>query len=162
MMYHNNNMKMNMNAAESRAKIRLLIILSVVLLAACAVMGILMMRNSAYKTQAVQEFNRRINGALSSAVAEVNKMAGASGSNSMSQLGRVRQYVYCMEQLNDLSMDLAGGENGRIVSSAVFNTLYADLDEYEKVVQGNKSSTLEVRTKLQEDLTALQGLLQGN
>jgi len=58
-------------------------------------------------------------------------------------------------------MDLAGGENGRLVSAAAFKTLYADLDEFEKVLQGNKSSTLDVRTKLFEDLVALQGLLLG-
>ncbi|MBE5786458.1 MAG: hypothetical protein E7324_02840 [Clostridiales bacterium] len=160
MMYHNN-MKMNMNAAEAKAKMRLLIIVAVVLAVGCAVLGVLMMKNSAYKTQAGQEFSRRMNGAVSSAVDEVNRMSGAAASDSMSRLARVRQYVYFMEQLNDLSMDLAGGENGRLVSAAAFKTLYADLDEFEKVLQGNKSSTLDVRTKLFEDLVALQGLLLG-
>ena len=114
MMYHNN-MKMNMNAAEAKAKMRLLIIVAVVLAVGCAVLGVLMMKNSAYKTQAGQEFSRRMNGAVSSAVDEVNRMSGAAASDSMSRLARVRQYVYFMEQLNDLSMDLAGGENGRLV-----------------------------------------------
>ena len=73
----------------------------------------------------------------------------------------MRQYVYYMEQLNSLSISLAGGEAGRLISADRFTTLYADLETMENLIQLSTTSTLDARTLLQNHLTELQDALPG-
>ena len=77
------------------------------------------------------------------------------------RLARVRQYVYYMGQLNSLSISLAGGEAGRLISADRFTTLYADLETMENLIQLSTTSTLDARTLLQNHLTELQDALPG-
>ena len=70
----------------------------------------------------------------------------------------VRQYVYNIDQLNDISTSISG-EQGRLVPHQAITALYDDLDVYEKLVQTATSSTLEIRTTLLTHLTALKELI---
>lgn len=151
-----------MNDRDLRLRVRVLTVICVLLLLSTAVLAMVMVRNNAYRAQAQQQFSQRMINSISSAVDEVNRMSGVAASDTSARLSRVRQYIYHMDQLNDLSMKLAGGENGRLVSAAAFTTIYQDLDNFESVLQGSKSSTLDIRTQLLADLTALQTMLSGN
>ena len=66
-----------------------------------------------------------------------------------------------MEQLNSLSISLAGGEGGRLAPDAYFTQLYSDLDTFEAIVQQSTTSTLDIRSQLLNHLTQLQALLGG-
>jgi len=162
MMYHNKSVKMNMNVNDLKIQRRVLCFLCVALLVGCVVMGTLMGRNSAYRNQAKQQFSQRMISAVASAIDEVNRMSGVAASNTTARLARVRQYVYHMDQLNELSIQLAGGESGRLISANALNTLFNDLDAFEALVQGSKSSTMDIRTQLLDHLTMLQTALIGN
>lgn len=162
MMYHNKNMKVNMNISDMKMQRRVLTIICLLLLAGCIVLGMMMVRNSAYRTQAQQQLSQRVITSLANAVDEVNRMSGVAASNTSARLARARQYVYHMGQLNDLSIQLSGGESGRLISETVMETLYADLDAFEALVQGSKNSTMDIRTQLLNHLTTLQTVLIGN
>lgn len=97
--------------------------------------------------------------ASASAVEEVGRLGSIVTSNASARLARVRQYVFYMDQLNSLSISLAGSEAGRLVSADRFTTLYADLETMENLIQLSTTSTLDARTLLQNHLMELQDAL---
>jgi len=162
MMYHNKNMKVNMNISDMKMQRRVLVMICLVLLLACIVLGMLMIRNNTYRAQSQQQLSQRVITSLANAVDEVNRMSGVAASNTSARLARVRQYVYHMDQLNELSIQLSGGESGRLISAAVMETLYADLDAFEALIQGSKNSTMDIRSQLLNHLITLQSVLIGS
>ena len=162
MMYHNKSVKMSMNVNDLKIQRRVLCFLCALLLVACVVLGTLMVRNNAYRANARQQFSQRMITAVANAVDEVNRMSGVAASNTTARLARVRQYIYHMDQLNEMSIQLSGGENGRLISANAIDTLFSDLDAFEALVQGSKSSTMDIRTQLLDHLTMLQTALIGN
>ena len=67
-----------------------------------------------------------------------------------------------MEQLNAVSMALAGGESGRLAPDDAFSALYNDLNNFESITQQATTSTLDARTQLLNHLTLLQGILSNH
>ena len=136
-----------------------LLITCAVLLILVAVLGFFTVRNMGYQGRVQSQINQRMYSASASAVEEVGRLGSIVTSNASARLARVRQYVFYMDQLNSLSISLAGGEAGRLVSADRFTTLYADLETMESLIQLSTTSTLDARTLLQNHLMELQDAL---
>ena len=161
MMYGSNRQRSRMNQPDLFLQRRVLLIACILLLGLVIALGFVAVRNGAYKDRAEMQFSQRMYAAASSAVNEVNRMGGYTTSSTNSQLSRIRQYIYYMEQLNSLSISLAGGEGGRLAPDAYFTQLYSDLDTFEAIVQQSTTSTLDIRSQLLTHMTQLQTLLGG-
>jgi hypothetical protein len=116
------------------------------------------MQAASYRTAAQQQFTKRISSAVIDAIDQVSRLTGGVQSNSSSKLAMVRQYVFNIDQINEISTAISG-EAGRLVPHEAITALYDDLDTYELLVQTATSSTLEIRTTLLTHLTALKELI---
>lgn len=141
-----------------RPRQSMLIVIIVILMAAVAFLSISYMRANNYRSAVEQQFTKRINSAVIDAIEQVNRLSGGVQANSASRLAVVRQYVYSIDQYNQISTSISG-EAGRLVPQEAIIALYDDLDTYDKLVQTATSSTLEIRTTLLTHLTALKELL---
>ena len=137
---------------------RILFALMVLLIVGVVLLSTLYVQASAYRSTAQQQFTKRISSAVIDAIDQVNRLTGGVQSNSSSKLALVRQYVYCIDQINEISTAI-NGEAGRLVPHEAITALYDDLDTYELLVQTATSSTLEIRTTLLTHLTALKELI---
>ena len=137
----------------------MLLIFCAVLLVLSAVLGFFTIRSMGYEGKVHGQIGQRMYSACASAIDEVDRLGSIVTSNASARLARVRQYVYYMDQLNSLSISLAGGEGGRLVSADRFTTLYTDLETVENLIQLSTTSTLDARTLLQKHLTELQSVL---
>lgn len=160
-MMYRNSQKVHLNAADTRLQRRVLLIACAVLLIATIALSVSTASNGAYRGRAEAQLSQRMLGAAASAIDEVNRMAGMVTSNTTARLAKVRQYVYYMEQLNEVSMALAGGEGGRLAPDDAFTALYNDLANFESITQQATTSTLDARTQLLNHLTLLQSILAG-
>lgn len=142
-----------------RLQKRVLLITCAVLLIACAVLGALWLKNMDYKGKVQVQISQRMYSASASAQEEINKLSSIVTSNASARLARVRQYVFYMDQLNSLSISLAGSESGRLVNADYFTALYADLENMENLLALSTTSTIDARTLLQTHLTQLQNAL---
>lgn len=148
----------NTISVGTRMQRRLVIALLILLVAAVIVLGLLFIRADAYRSAARQQFAKRITSSVIDAIDQVSRLTGSVQSNSSVRLAMIRQYVYNIDQLNEISTSISG-EAGRLVPQEAITALYDDLDVYEKLVQTATSSTLEIRTTLLTHLTALKALL---
>ncbi len=129
-----------------------------VLIVAVIVLSIAYGRAAAYRSAMEQQFQMRIQSALIDAIEQANRLTGSVQANSAARLSMVRQYIYSIDQYNQMNI-VVNGEKGRLVPQEAFVALYEDLETYEKLVQTATSSTLEIRTSLTVHLTALQQAL---
>ena len=139
----------------SRTRQNILVATIAVLMVAVIVLSIMYARTIRYQNAMEQQFQRRVNSALIDALEQANRLTGSVQANSASRLALIRQYVYSIDQYNQMSI-VVKGESGRLVPQEAITTLYNDLDAYDKLVQTATSSTLEIRTDLTLHLTALQ------
>ncbi|MCI5565629.1 MAG: hypothetical protein MR400_08050 [Clostridiales bacterium] len=160
-MMYRNSQKVHMNATDTRMQRRILAALCLVFLITTIFFGVTAVRNAVYQKNARTQFNQRMLSAASSAIDEVNRMAGMVTSNTASRLAKVRQYVYLMDQLNAISIALSG-EGGRLAPAEAFTALYSDLDAMEALMQTATASTLDSRTVLLAHLTYLKDCLTGD
>ena len=123
---------------------------------AVLVLVIILIRTGTPGVNVHSEIMARINSDLSSAITVLNRMDRSTTSKTMSDIGRIRQYVYAIEEMNKLSIAL---ESNRLISDDVFAALYSDIDSFEALLSGAKSSTLDAQTLLLTHLTNLQTLL---
>ena len=144
--------------ADLRFHRRVLLIVCIILLAAVAFLATTLIRGNYTQDRVRYQLTQRMHSACTAAVDEVNRIGGITASNTPSQLGKVRQYIYYMEQLNAMSISMYG-ESSRLVQDDAFVALYSDLDTFEAQVQQAKSSTIDVRTMLLTHLRALQAYL---
>ena len=136
-----------------------ILLTSVIILVLAVVFLIVSYGNAdGYRKSVRQQFDKRIYSCVIDAIEQVNRLTGGVQANSTSRLAMVRQYIYCIDQFNLISLSI-GGEEGRLVPQEAILALYDGLDTYEKLVQTATSSTLEVRTALLTHLTALKELL---
>ncbi len=141
-----------------RPQRRLYVTLLVLMAVALVAVSIGYFQAAGYRNAAKQQIARRLNSAVIDAIDQVNRMAGGVQSSSSQRLSMVRQYVYSIDQFNDLSISISG-EEGRLVPNEAIAALYDDLDTYERIVQTATSSTLEIRTNLLTHLTVLKSML---
>ncbi len=127
-----------------------------VLLITVLVLVIILIRSGPSGVNVHSEIMARINSDLSSAITVLNRMDRSTTSKTMSDIGKIRQYIYAIEEMNKLSIAL---ENVRLISDDVFTALYSDLDNFDSLISGAKSSTLDAQTLLLTHLTNLQTLL---
>jgi len=135
---------------------RVLLAACAVLLAAVVILGILVIRSGSYQDRVKVQISQRMYSASTAAIDEVNRLGSIVTSNASARLGRVRQYIYYMEQLNAMSISLAGGERGRLVPGDAFTALYSDLESFEALLQQSTTTTLDTRSLLLTHLQALQ------
>lgn len=137
---------------------RMLALLSLALLAGVIALAIWGIHQAGTINRTRERLERRINSSLVDAINEVSRLTGGVQSNTSSKLALVRQYVFNIDQMNNIAIEIFG-EGGRIVPAEAVSALYHDLDLYETTIQTATSSTLEIRTTTLTHLTALQAIL---
>lgn len=142
----------------TKAQQRLLFVGLVLVLAAAIALGILYSAASARNRQAQRQYVSRVSSNLVDAIGQTSRMASGVQSNSSMKLGQIRQHVYAMDQINNISLAVSG-EGGRIIPQEALTALYSVLDRYEAAVQTATGNTLELRTLLLTHLMSLQELL---
>jgi len=159
MMYGKSRPRVILQQGNLRLQRRVLMIVCAALLIAVIILTVAVIRNSVFRRQTQTQLSQRMVSAAASAVDEVNRMSSIATSSTNARLARVRQYVYCMEQFNLMSIALSG-ESGRLASNEAFTALYADLETFEAQTQSATTSTLDTRANLLSHLSDLQsGLL---
>ena len=128
----------------------------IVLFIAVLVLVIILIRSGTPGINVHSEIMSRINSDIASAITILNRMDRSTTSKTLSDIGRIRQYVYAVEELNRLSIAL---EHNRLINDEVFTVLYNDLDNFDSLISGAKSSALDALTLLKTHLTNLQALL---
>lgn len=140
---------------------KVLLIVCAVLLLGCVALGSVVGHTAVFKSNTDKQLSQRMLNCVSDAIAEVNRMSSVVSSGTATRLGVVRQYVYCMDQMNQISISLHGN-SGRLAPQEAFDALYNDIEAFETLTQTATSSTLDVRTLLLTHLTNLQVLLSEN
>ena len=159
MMYRNSRPRVQVNTADLRLQRRVLLIACAVLLTAAVVLGVLYFPGRAYHNQVQVQIHQRMYSTCSSAVDEVNRLGSIVTSSASSRIGRVRQYIYYMEQLNAIIVSL-DGKGASLVPDDVFPTLYSDLETLEELILQSTSPTLDARSTLLTHLKTLQAYLE--
>ncbi|MBQ7455843.1 MAG: hypothetical protein IJS53_05305 [Clostridia bacterium] len=150
--------QMRQDPAAMRKRMRILTILLVMALTACAVLGAEMLRKSAVVNTAQKQLQLRVRSCCADAKNLAERLPSTVQSNTASSLANIRQSIYAMEQLNNTAIALFG-EAGRLVPSEAFTALYSDIDTYFSIIQVNTVSVMETRELLINHLAALQALL---
>ena len=158
MMYRKPQLRIPVTNEDLRLHRRVLLISCAVLLIAAVVFGTLYFTGNGYRTQVQLQIRQRMYSASSAAVDEVNRMGSIITSSASSRIGRVRQYIYYMEQLNALTISL-DGNGANLVPDDTFPTLYGDLEKLEELILQSTSPTLDTRTLLLTHLQTLQAYL---
>ena len=135
-----------------------LLIVCALMLGAVVILSAMLIKNK--DTQAVYEtqIHVRMLGAVNSAINEVNSMSGVVTTSAATRLSRVRQYVYLMEQLNQMLQAVSGG--GQLISGDQIAYLFEALDSFESAIQQSVSNPLDLRTQLLNQLTEIQTQLR--
>lgn len=157
-MYQNTRPRMQLTSAELRLQRRVLLIACAVLLAAAITFGVLYFPASGYHSQVQVQVHQRMYSTCTSAIDEVNGLGSIVTSSAVSRIGRVRQYIYYMKQLNSIIVAL-DGKGASLVPDDVFPTLEADLQTLEELILQSTSPTLDARTTLLDHLQKLQDYL---
>ena len=158
MMYRKSQPRMQLSNADLRLQRRVLLITCAVLLTAAVVLTVLYIPSSAYRNRVQVQSRQRLYSTCSSAIDEVNRLGSIVTSSASSRIGRVRQYIYYMEQLNDINISLEG-KGASLVPDDVFPTLYSDLETLEELILQSTSPTLDARSQLLTHLQTLQAYL---
>ena len=154
MMYRKTRQRVHMNRGDLKLQRRVLLIVCAVLLIAVAALTIRLLNHSGFEGRTVSEIQTRMYDTCQSAYAVVSHMNGGTGSSSLaSQAAIAQQYVYYMEQLNDLHGTLCGS---LLVSRDYFTTLESDLSKLEAMTQQATQSTQGIRNDLFNHLAALR------
>lgn len=145
-------------ASFTRKTKRILLGLLVFFVAATIALSAVVVRATVFERNTDKQLSQRMMNCISGAIEQVNQMSSVVNSGTATRLGIVRQYVYTMDQLNEISISLHGS-SGRLAPQEAFEALYSDIEEFEKLTQTATSSTLDARTLLLTHLTNLQLLL---
>lgn len=158
MMYRNSRPRMQVTNTGLRLQRRVLLITCAVLLTATVVLGVLYFPGRTYHNQVQVQIRQRLYSACSSTIDEVNRLGSIITSSASSRIGRVRQYIYYMEQLNAIIVSL-DGKGASLVPDDVFPTLNSDLETLEEMILQSTTPTLNARSQLLTHLQTLQAYL---
>lgn len=137
---------------------KVMLIVMAVLLVLVIVLGIRSISLSSFRGRAEESFHHSMSSNVSSAISMANKLESTTNSTTSYSLGLVRQYIYSLNQINQMCAGLTGKT---YVPQEAFTALFADLDEYQELVLSNKKSTVETREKLLTHLVLVQGYING-
>lgn len=129
------------------------------LLTVAVVMSVISINAVSFRQNTQRQFSQRMINYSSDAIDQVTRLSSSVQSNTTAKLSLIRQYIYAMDQMNEMSIALSG-DKGRLAPEEAFTALFSDLTAYELQVQTATSSTLENRTFLLDHLTALKKLLE--
>ncbi len=158
MLYRKPLARIQLTNADLRMHRRVLLIVCAVTLTAAVIFGVLYFSDRGYRPQVHTQIHQRMYSACNSAIDEVNRLGSIVTSSASSRIGRVRQYIYYMEQLNAMTVSL-DGKGASLVPDDAFPTLYGDLENLEELILQSTSPTLDARTLLLTHLQALQAYL---
>ena len=144
-----------------RLQYRILLVAVVILLAATVVLAVMTVSATTMVRKSRDQYKQAMSSNVSNAISVVSRMDSVTVSTTSQRLGVIRQYVYAMEQVNRISIQMFGEGQGRYVPDDAFTALYQDLDNYETLVQSAKSSTVETRELLITHLKLVQGYITG-
>ncbi len=145
-----------------RLRYRIMLVAVVVLAVAVVLLSIGTISGNSFRAHSRSQYAQAMANNVSNAISVANRLESVTVSTTSQRLGVIRQYVYAMEQLNRLSIQLFGEAQGRYVPDDAFPALYQDLDNYDGLVQSAKSSTVEVRELLINHLSLVQGYINGD
>ncbi len=135
---------------------RALLAVCAALLILSAVLGFFVIRGAGYEGRVQGQISQRMYSASAAAIDEVDRLGSIVTSNASARLARVRQHIYYMEQLNDLSISLTGN---RLAPDDAFTVLNSDLETFEELLQQSTTTPLNARSLLITHLQALQTVL---
>ena len=153
---YSHQVRQNMN--QYRLRNILILSLLVVSLLGCIVLASLYGNAADYRSNARDQIESSILSDLANARTLAERLTSSVQSNTTTTLSQIRQYIYSIDQMNELSMAL-DGDAGSIVPGEAITALYQDIDAYFSIIQTNTSSVLETRTLLVNHLNALQAVL---
>ena len=143
-----------------RLRYRILLVAVIVLGIATAFLAVTTITSTRLIGKSRDQYAQAMSSNVANALSVANRMDSVTLSNTSQRLGLIRQYIYAMEQINRVSIQLFG-EGGRFVPDDAFTALYKDLDDYEALVQSAKFSTVEVRELMILHLNSVQAYLNG-
>lgn len=136
-----------------------MLIVMAVLFALVIFLGIRNISLSSFRNRAEDSFYHSLSSNVSSAISVANRLDSTTSSTTSYTLGLVRQYIYSLDQTNQMCANLTG----RVyVPQDAFTALYTDLDSYQTLVLSNKKSTVETREMLLTHLSLVQGYINGD
>ena len=136
-----------------------MLIVMAVLFALVIFLGIRSISLSSFRNRAEDSFYHSLSSNVSSAISVANRLDSTTSSTTSYTLGLVRQYIYSLDQTNQMCANLTG----RVyVPQDAFTALYTDLDSYQTLVLSNKKSTVETREMLLTHLSLVQGYINGD
>ena len=150
------NMNSSIENQKNKRIIRVLVFACILLAVTVGVLTYFLISGGDPGTNLRADIMGHISSDLSNAITYLNRMDRTATSKTMSDIGRVRQYIYSMDQMNRLCITSCGE---RIIQDDVFTALYADLDRFDSLTQGAKSSTMDAQALLLTHLNNLQTLL---
>ena len=148
-------------AGNFRLRYRVLLVAVVLLLVATVVLSVMSISGNSFKAKSRDQYTQAMSNNVSNAISVVNRLDSVTVSTTSQRPGVVRQYVYALEQVNRISIQMFGERQGRYVPDDAFTALYQDLDNYETLVQSAKNSTVETRELLLTHLKLVQGYISG-
>ena len=136
-----------------------MLIVMAVLFALVIFLGVRSISLSSFRNRAEDSFYHSLSSNVSSAISVANRLDSTTSSTTSYTLGLVRQYIYSLDQTNQMCANLTG----RVyVPQDAFTALYTDLDSYQTLVLSNKKSTVETREMLLTHLSLVQGYINGD
>ena len=149
---------MQQNFTNYKLRSRILAVLLILSLAACAVLGVSFSQEQKQLQRIRTQIQLQVLNSCSEAKSLADKLTNNILSSTPAQLARIRQHVYAMDQLNTLAIKTLG-ESSRLIPAEALDALYSDIDSYFSIIQSNTVSVLETRTLLVNHLAALQTVL---
>ena len=138
---------------------RILLIALAVLLVLVILLGIRSISLTSFRSRTEDSFQHSMSSNVASAISVANRLDSTTSSTTSYTLGLVRQYIYHLEQINQMCASLTGKT---YVPQDAFTALYSDLESYQSLVLSNKKSTVETREMLLTHLTLVQGYINGD
>jgi len=142
----------------SRTRLRILTVLCLILVAATAVLSVVAVRSTGYRSEHQLLQEKRMLQEANQALSQYNSLSRTGGSSTSSVLAKIRQHVYALKSLEEMN-DTLNGIASRRVDATVFSQIFSILDTFEVKLQTGQSST-EQQAQLLEFLNYLVAVYQ--
>jgi uncharacterized membrane protein YqgA involved in biofilm formation len=151
--------QMRGNTGAQRMRQQVSKVLSIVLVIAVVVLGIIGGNAMRFEGKEQTLFRERMQNEAGEAIAQVNNLSRTGGSNTANLLGKLRQHVYAMQTLQVIHVGLRGNSQ-QVLDASVFDTIYTVIDTFDARLQTGQQ-TKEPQTQLLTLLTDLKTKIDG-